>query len=109
MVATTRALKMFDLLPSGHGFILRYPRPEAPHELQPYHESTRLESIFLQTEKWLDVIGIEDIRQLNQAIAAGHFREAVLIAEALQTRHLSEIARTIAERHAQGTQLELIS
>lgn len=109
MVATTRALTLFDLIPSGHGFILRYPRPETPGELQPYHASTRLESIFVQTEKWLDVMGIEDIGRLNQAIASGRFREEVLIAEALQTRHLSDIARRIAERHAQGARLVLIS
>src|SRR5437660_12559251 len=52
---------------------------------------------------------IEDVGRLNQAIAGGRFREEVLIAEALQTRQLGEIASQIAERHAKGMRLVLIA
>ncbi|HLY24938.1 MAG TPA: hypothetical protein VKQ72_01275, partial [Aggregatilineales bacterium] len=109
MAASTGVLRLFDLFTTGQGFILQYPRPEAPSSLSPYKESKQLESIFLQTEKWLDVMGIEDVGQLNEAIKGGRIREEILVAEALQTRHLSEIAAAIAERHAQGTRLVLIA
>ncbi len=109
MAATVGVLTLFDLLTAPQGFILQFPHQEAPRVLTPYKESRQLESVFMLTEKWLDVMGIEDVGQLNQAIAGGRLREEVLIAEALQTRYLSEIARTIAERHAQGMRLVLIA
>jgi uridine kinase len=109
MAATVGVLTLFDLLPAPQGFILHFPHQESPGVLSPYKESRQLESVFLMTERWLDVMGIEDVGQLNQAIAQGRFLEEVLIAEALQTRHLNDIARTIAERHAEGTRLVLIA
>lgn len=109
MAATVGVLTLFDLLPAPQGFILQFPHQESPGMLSPYRESRQLESVFLMTERWLDVMGIEDVGQLNQAIAQGRFLEEVLIAESLQTRHLNDIARSIAERHAQGMRLVLIA
>ncbi len=109
MAPSTGCLEPFDLTPNVRGFVLRFPRPETPRALKEYKESNQLEAVFHRTEEWLQVMGIEDVGWLNQSIAEGRFREEVLIAEALQTRHVGEIARMIAERHARGTRLVLIA
>jgi uridine kinase len=109
MAPSTGCLQPFDLVPNVRGFILRYPRPESPRELKPYKESNQLEAVFHRTEEWLRIMHIEDVGRLNQSIAEGRLREEVLIAEALQTRQIGEIARMIAERHARGTRLVLIA
>src|SRR5258708_39912943 len=70
---------------------------------------SQLESVFYRTGEWLSVMGIEDVGRLNQAIGGGRFREEVLVAEALQTRQLGEIAGQIANRHPKGTRLALIA
>jgi len=48
------------------------------HTLQRVHQ---LESVFMLTERWLDVMGIEDVGQLNQRDCWRSLREEVLIAE----------------------------
>lgn len=109
MLPSTGILTLFDLILSEEGFILRYPRPEAPNDLQPYHKSIKLESIFRQTREWLNVMGLVDVGQLNQRIAEGRIREEVLITEALHSRHIAETARVIAQEHRRGLQLVLIA
>ena len=109
MAPTTGALQSFDLLPTAEGFILVFPRAEAWTQLKPYHESPQLEAVFHQTREWLQVMGIEDIGRLNQAITEGRVRDEVLVAEALHSRHIGEMARVIADQHAKGVRLVLIA
>lgn len=109
MAPSTGCLQLFDLVPTSEGFILRFPRAESPNELKPYHEASQLEAVFHRTHEWLEVMHIEDVGRLNQAIIDGRIRDEVLIAEALQTRHIGEIAAIIADQHKSGTRLVLIA
>ncbi|MBE2196595.1 MAG: nucleoside kinase [Anaerolinea sp.] len=109
MVPSTGYLSIFALYPMEQGFILVYPRPEFTDSLLPYQASSKLERVFQQEKAWRRVMGLEDIGTLNHAIEDGRIREEVLIAEALHSRYLGEIARMIAERHARGLKLVLIA
>lgn len=109
MTPSTGYLQRFDLIPAADGFILVFPRPEKPGMVQVYHESEQLERIFRQTNDWLNVMALEDVGRLNESIAAGRFREEVLIAESLHSRMFGEMARTIAERHAHGLKVIMIA
>jgi uridine kinase len=109
MAPSTGCLKHFELITAEEGFVLRYPRPETPNRLLPYQPSRKLEAIFHQHKTWQALIGLEDIGELNYAVNNGRFREEVLIAEALHTRYLDEIARQIALAHKRGTRLILIA
>ena len=109
MTATTGCLKQFDLLPTAEGFILSYLSSDGNNQVIPYKKSRQLEAVFHRTHDWLEVMGIEDIGRLNQAITEGRIREEVLLAEALHSRHIAEIAAIIADQHAQGIRLVLIA
>ncbi|RMF53668.1 MAG: nucleoside kinase [Chloroflexota bacterium] len=109
MAPSTGYLKMFELIGAEEGFVLRYPRPETPDRLLPYRPSHKLEAVFHQHKVWQKLIGLEDIGELNYAVNNGRFREEVLIAEALHTRYLDEIARQIVLAHQRGTRLILIA
>lgn len=109
MVPSTGYLSVFDLIRTESGFILRYPRPESPDRLLPRWSSKKLESVFIQARDWQELMGLQDIGDLNRVIREGRMRDEVLIAEALHSRHISEIAAEIARRHAQGIRLVLIA
>jgi uridine kinase len=109
MCDTTARLTLFDLTPADEGFVLIYPRPETHNTLQPYVKSVKLEAVFRQTKDWLRLVGVEDVGHLNQSIAANRFREEVLIAEALHSRYIAEIARVIAQQHAKGLRTVMIA
>lgn len=109
MVPHAGYLTAFNILPEEDGFVLQYPRRETPSQIQPYIRSPQLTAIFRLTEEWLDLLGIQDIGNLNQAIYTGQARELVLVNEALHERHIAEIASKIAVHHAMGLRLVLIA
>ena len=99
MVPSTGYLTTFSVQPYSHGFVLRYPRHEAPGIIQTEGESPKLVHVFEQTAKWLSLLGVEDIGRLNRAIAEGRARELVLVAEALHEQRVAEMAAEIVRRH----------
>src|SRR5262249_43480420 len=91
------------------GFILLYPQREAAEPLTPYKKSPQLEAIFQETRDWLEIVQIEDVGRLNQSISDGYIRDEILVAEALHSRRIAEIAHRIAESHREGARLVLIA
>jgi len=98
MVPSTGYLRYFALRHYSNGFILRYPRPERPTELQPVVEYPKLVAVFREYGSWLHVLGIGDVGALNDAIAAGRGAEVALVSEALHEQRIAEIALDIARR-----------
>ena len=98
MVPSTGYLQVFDLTHDGDGFILRYPRRHAPTVIQPITALPKLREVFRRAGRWLELLGVEDIGELNDAILAGRARELVLVAEALHESGLADIADAIAAR-----------
>lgn len=109
MLPSTGILTTFDLSLAEAGFILRYPRPEAPTALMPMTGASQLERVFRQTHEWLRVMRIDDVGRLNFAVRDGRIRETILVAEALHSRRIAEIAQDIADGHREGVRLVLIA
>ncbi len=98
MVPATGYIKWFGLLHMGEGFVLQYPRRNAPTQLLPMPAYPKLLATFRQYGDWLIKLGIESVGSLNAAINAGKAREVILVSEALHEQKISEIARNIAQR-----------
>lgn len=99
MVPSAGYLTLFNLTDDAKdGFILHYPRRAQPNRLQPISSLPKLRSIFLETAHWLELLGVEDIGALGQAIRSGHARELILVAEALHEGHVADVADAIVER-----------
>ena len=98
MTPSTGYLTIFDLVPEGNGFILRYPRRHDTARLKPMTALPKLRAVYMETEAWLRLLGIRDVGELNQAIRAGRARELILVAEALHESRLADIADEILAR-----------
>ncbi len=98
MVPSTGYLRWFNLLPTGEGFTLRFPRRHAPLELLPMPEYPKLLSTFLQYGDWLNRLGISNVGALNDAIQNNRSSEIILVSEALHEQQVSQIADQIVER-----------
>ena len=99
MVPHTSYLDLFALRHYQNGFILQFPRRQAPNELQPFEDEPRLAGVFGDYSDWLKVMGVSSVTALNSAISSGRTREVVLVAEALHQRQVTNIARAISERN----------
>lgn len=98
MVPSTGYLQWFELMITGKGFTLRFPRRQSPTKLLPMPEYPKLLNTFSQYGKWLDRLGISSVGSLNDAIKNKRIDEVVLVSEALHELRVTEIASQIANR-----------
>ena len=98
MAYSTGAIKAFDLIPYNHGVILRNPTEEDVTVLPEFNEQKRLASIFYETEKWLNILGVGEVGDLNQKVLNNEFRDLILVSEALHEKKIAYIADSIANR-----------
>jgi uridine kinase len=98
MVPRTGYLDYFALHPYNRGFILQFPRRQAPDCLQPFEDEPRLAQVFRDYGDWLKIIGTPSVAALNRAILHGREQEIILVAEAFHEQQLTTIAAQIAAR-----------
>ncbi len=98
MVPSTRYLRQFRLMAWGDGFILQFPRRHQPTQLQPPHEYPQLVTVFREYGRWLRLLGVENVSDLNKAIDRDRLRRVILVSEALHEQRIADIARQIWKR-----------
>lgn len=100
MAPRTGYLRWFDLVHYPPGFVIHYPRRQAPTVLAPFKDVPRLGQVFQEYRQWLELIDVHNLPSLNRSIEAGRIREVVLVAEALHEQRMAAIANVIARHRA---------
>ena len=95
MVPSTGYLKWFELELIDLGFVVRFPRRQAPDQLSPMTRYPQLLAAFRQYGGWLETLGIQSVGALNDAIKSNRISEVILVSEALHTQQISRIANDI--------------
>ncbi|OQA20920.1 MAG: Uridine kinase [Chloroflexi bacterium ADurb.Bin360] len=98
MAPSTGYLRYFSLLRWGDGFILQFPRRHKPRELLEPRHSPQLITVFREYGRWLRLLGVENVSELNDSIAEDRMRQIVLVSEALHEQRISDIAGQIWAR-----------
>jgi len=98
MLPNTGLLKWFALEPADGGFTLRFPRRGSPEEIVPLHNYPKLLATFRQYGDWLELLEIDSVGALNDAIAFGRIREVILVSEELHALNIARIADQIASK-----------
>ncbi|MER2600279.1 MAG: nucleoside kinase [Caldilineales bacterium] len=103
MTPRTGYLRWFNLVPypAGPGFVLHYPRRQAPTVLSPFRDVPRLGQVFQEYRGWLERIGVGNLPALNRTIEDGRIREVILVAEALHEQRIAAMAGAIAQGQGQ--------
>jgi uridine kinase len=97
LVPSTGYLRTFALQAYPPGFILRFPRRENPLVLPPFHDFPSLAAVFSEHTTWMDLLGINGVAALNEAVEDQSIREAILVSEALHEDRIAGIAHQIAD------------
>ena len=94
MPPSTGVLKVFDLRVYEQGFRLLHPTTSSPNEIPEYKEMKKFNTVFLEYARWLRIMEIEHVGDLNRIIAKGEraVADLILIAEALHEKRISQIA-----------------
>lgn len=110
MVPSTSYLQYFRLIAVDGGFILQYPRKEAPDTLGNITAYKKLTQVFQEADHWLQRMGVEDVGRLNRIVREDRVHELILVAEALHEQRVALIASEIVFKHeTQGVQIVLIA
>ena len=100
LLTNTGLLHLFHLERMGEGLLLRVPSQENPALLTQGPAQPKAMAAIAEHQRWLDIMGVRTVGELNAAIRSGHVTELINVAEALQERKLTRIADEIKERNA---------
>ncbi|HNR64173.1 MAG TPA: nucleoside kinase [Thermotogota bacterium] len=96
MPPSTGCLSVFDLKVYSQGFLLIHPTPLSPDRLPEYKELPKFSQVFLQYQRWGDILEVNNVGDLNECIVNGRIRELIMISEALHEKKIAQIATEIA-------------
>lgn len=95
---STSIIKLFDVFKYESGFILQRPQRRNLNELAEFIEQKSLTKIFIETERWLNILGIEDVGTLNERILNNELRNIIMVSEGLHEKKIANIADEILNR-----------
>lgn len=95
MAYSTGVIRTFNVFYYESGFILQRPFRKNTYELPKFIEQKSLTKIFLETERWLTILGIEDVGTLNEKILNNELRNVIMVSEGLHEKKIANIADEI--------------
>ncbi|MFW6282178.1 MAG: nucleoside kinase [bacterium] len=97
MVPKTGMLDRFDLHYRMPGFILLYPQRGNPHNIPQFKEQPKLADVFYEYERWGEVIGVANVRDLNKMIKENKYQDLIRVNEAFHEKKIARIADQITK------------
>jgi uridine kinase len=88
----------FSLIYYPPGFILLFSNPDRPDELAPFIPPEKLASTFLESQRWVENLHLDEVKDVNQIIQEGRDLDLICLAEALHEKKVSMIADRILEQ-----------
>jgi uridine kinase len=91
----TRFIDTFELVYKAHGFILRFPVGKQCKLLSPFSIPDKLFNLHQEHDKWLNILKVHNMIDLNKLIDNYDISQFILVEEALHEKKISEIASQI--------------
>ena len=98
LVPSTKYLTKFALAPFSEGFCLQLPMVNDFSRLLPMSRKSKVSDTLSEYAQWCNIVHINGVGTLNQAIIEGHSRGIINVAEALHSRKYAAIADEIKAR-----------
>ena len=108
MIGSTGHLGKFALDIFESGVLLRTPDLKSKGEVPPSVPQPKLSEVLTEAKNWANILRCRYVTDLNRAIRSGRISEVIRVSEALQEKHIAEIADYIA-KHCQKLRLILIA
>lgn len=99
MLPSTSYVKTLDIKKWQSGLVILGPSKENKNEPQNFVAQPKLSNIYKESEVWSELIGIDKVASLNEAIESKKYGEIISIVEALHEKKISQIADIIKENN----------
>lgn len=91
-------LTEYDLVYQAPGFILRFPAGKECTIVRPFNLPRKIFSLHQEHDKWLDILRVHNIIDINKLTDNYDISEFILMEEALHEKKIAEIAADIVTR-----------
>jgi len=95
---STGIIKIFDVFNYESGFILQRPEIKNLNVLPKFKEQKSLTKIFIEAQKWLNILELEDVGALNEKVINNELRNIIMVSEALHEKKIANIADDISNK-----------
>ena len=100
----------FDVVPYCNGLYVALPARTNPEQLTTAINHDKMFDIFHEYQRWIDIMGVPTVGDLNRRVMEGDASELIKIAEAFHENKIASIARAIAQANQErGVRMALIS
>lgn len=102
-------ISLFDIEPIHDGYLLRIPDRSNPLVLCSMLDQPRLYKAFNDHTEFLELIGLQNVGEMNKANIEGRMSDVIKISEAIQEKKIAEYANVIKTRFDEGVRIVLIA
>lgn len=95
MCPSTGYVPLFELKYHHPGFILRFPVKNDAFNLPLYQNQPKISALFMEYERWCNILGVKDVGSLNETIEEQKMTELMYVAEGLHEKKISQLADLI--------------
>ena len=88
----------FGVMPFEDGLLLRFPRRADRGHLPRFTPRQLLFTTYVETRRWQELLGVQNVGQLNQLCLNGDIHEIIRIGEGLHEKKIAQIADDILSR-----------
>lgn len=106
---STGYVNIFDLQLYDEGLLLRVPNRKDPVDLEPMIDQPKMYNVYKEHLRLLNILGVDNVGDLNAAIQARRVPEIIKVSEALQEKTIAQIAEQITARFDDGVRIVLVS
>lgn len=92
-------IREFDIVYQAPGFILRIPNGKEENLTRPFKLPKKIFALHQEHDKWLGILKVHNIMDLNHLVDNYDVTQFILIEEALHEKKIAEIATDIANKH----------
>lgn len=98
LAPSTGCIRCWNLSPFEDGYLLHCADPDHPEKLTMYHDTPKLFHIFQEHHRWVDLLHVPSIMDLNNIVRNNGANHLIHVSEALHEKKYAEIAEQIHER-----------
>jgi uridine kinase len=110
LAPSTGYIGLYDLRPYYKGMHIAIPKRTDPAMLNKMVPQQKMFDVFAEYNEWVDIMGVQNIGQLNMRIQGGEASDLIKVAESFHEKKLASIADTIYEANLlRGTRVVLLS
>lgn len=105
LAPSTGYLQVWDVISVDGGFMFLYPDDNSPDRVAEYEPMPKYLQVCEESSDWCELLGCENVSDLNALVDSGKIRELIRVNEALHEKRFAQVADKICSMGARAVML----